>query len=158
MANLVDVRREGNFIHYRLADDEIYRSWHAMRELGMVRMAEMEKLVRDFREKRNVFEPVSMDELLHRLKSKNIVLLDVRPENEYNRGHIPYAVNIPPEKLTTNLKKLTKKKEYLAYCRGPFCVFADDAVNFLVKNGFRARRITEGFPDWKMRGLPIEQS
>ncbi|WP_276501809.1 ArsR/SmtB family transcription factor [Terrimonas pollutisoli] len=155
-ANLVEIRRGGNFIHYRLSHDEIYRAWQAMRELGLERMTEMERLIKDFREKRNILEAVKIDELLNRLKSKNIVLLDVRPAGEYKNGHIPDAINIPVEELSAKLKKLAKNKEYIAYCRGPFCVFADEAVTLLVKKGFKAKRLFEGFPDWKLKGLPIE--
>ena len=154
-ANLVEIRREGNFIHYRLSHEKIYRSWQTIRELGLERMAEMEKLIKDFREKRNTLESVKIDELLVRLKSKNIVLLDVRPGGEYKNGHIPNAINIPIEELSARLKKLSKNKEYIAYCRGPFCVFADDAVNMLIKKGFKAKRLIEGFPDWKLRDLPV---
>jgi rhodanese-related sulfurtransferase/DNA-binding MarR family transcriptional regulator len=155
-ANLVEIRREGNFIHYKLTHEEIYRSWQMLRELGLKRIAEMEKLVKDFREKRNSLEALNMDELLIRMKSKHVVVLDVRPETEFKNGHIPGAINIPVEAFVTKLKKLPKNKEYVAYCRGPFCVFADEAVNILVKKGFKAKRLTEGFPDWKMKGLPVE--
>lgn len=155
-ANLVEIRRGGNFIHYRLSHEEIYKSWQALRELGLERMAEMEKLIRDFREKRNTLEAIKIEELLNRIKSKNIVLLDVRPASEYKNGHIPDAINIPVEKLSAKLKKLPKNKEYIAYCRGPFCVFADEAVSLLIKKGFKAKRLLEGFPDWKLKGLPIE--
>lgn len=116
----------------------------------------MDKLIKDFREKRNTLEVVKIDELLNRLKSKNIVLLDVRPPGEYKNGHIPNAINIPVEELSAKLKKLPKHKEYIAYCRGPFCVFADEAVSMLIKKGFKAKRLVEGFPDWKLKGLPVE--
>ena len=155
-ANLVEIRRERNFIHYKLAHGEIYKSWQMLRELGLKHIAEMEKLVKDFREKRNSLEVLRMDELLTRMKSKNVVVLDVRPAIEFKNGHISGAINIPVEELATKLKKLPKNKEYVAYCRGPFCVFADDAVNILTKKGFKAKRLVEGFPDWKMQGLPIE--
>jgi len=155
-ANLVEIRRGGNFIHYRLSHDQIYKSWQTLRELGLQRMAEMEKLIKDFREQRNTLEVVKIDELIDRLKSKNIVLLDVRPTTEYNNGHIPEAINIPIEKLSAKLKTLSRHKEYIAYCRGPFCVFADEAVSMLIKKGFKAKRLIEGFPDWKLKGLPIE--
>jgi rhodanese-related sulfurtransferase/predicted transcriptional regulator len=155
-ANLVEIRREGNFIYYRLAHEEIYKSWQTMRQLGLERIAEMEKIIKEFREKRNVLEVVRMDELLTRMKSTNIILLDVRPTSEYDAGHIPGALNIPVEDLTYQLKKLSKNKEYVAYCRGPFCVFADEAVNILIKKGFRAKRLAEGFPDWKLKRLPVE--
>lgn len=155
-ANLVEIRRERNFIHYKLPHGEIYKSWQMLRELGLKHIAEMEKLVKDFREKRNSLEVLKMDELLTRMKSKNVVVLDVRPAIEFKNGHISGAINIPVEELATKLKKLPKNKEYVAYCRGPFCVFADDAVNILTKKGFKAKRLVEGFPDWKMQGLPIE--
>jgi rhodanese-related sulfurtransferase/predicted transcriptional regulator len=155
-ANLVEIRREGNFIYYRLAHEEIYKSWQTMRQLGLERIAEIEKIIKEFREKRNVLEEVRIDELLTRMKSKNIILLDVRPTTEYNDGHIPGAINIPVKELTYQLKKLSKNKAYVAYCRGPFCVFADEAVNILIKKGFRAKRLAEGFPDWKLKGLPFE--
>jgi rhodanese-related sulfurtransferase/predicted transcriptional regulator len=155
-ANLVEIRREKNFIHYRLAHEEIYKSWQNLRDLGIERVAEIEKLINDFREKKDGLEPINLEELLNRLKSKNVVLLDVRPEGEYNKGHIPQAINIPVEALSAKLKKLPKDKEYIAYCRGPFCVFADEAVNILSKKGFKARRLVEGFPDWKSKGLRVE--
>jgi rhodanese-related sulfurtransferase/predicted transcriptional regulator len=155
-ANLVEIRREKNFIHYRLAHEEIYKSWQNLRDLGIERVAEIEKLINDFREKKDGLESINLEELLNRLKSKNVVLLDVRPEGEYNKGHIPQAINIPVEELSAKLKKLPKDKEYIAYCRGPFCVFADEAVNILSKKGFKARRLVEGFPDWKSKGLRVE--
>jgi len=154
--SIVEIRREKNFIHYRLAHDEIYRSWQNLRELGMERIADIEKLIKNFRQKKDGLEPIKLGELIKRLKEKNIVLLDVRPEKEYNNGHIPKAINIPVQALLTKLKKLPKNKEYIAYCRGPFCVFADDAVNILSNKGFKARRLVEGFPDWRSKGLRIE--
>jgi len=150
-ANLVEIRREGNYIHYKLAHDEIYKSWQMLRELGLKHIAEMEKLVNDFREQRNSLEVLKLDELLTRMKSKNVVVLDVRPKTEFENGHIPGAVNIPLEELAKQLKKLPKNKEYVAYCRGPFCVFADDAVQLLTQKGFKAKRLEEGYPDWKIK-------
>jgi rhodanese-related sulfurtransferase len=155
-ANLVEIRRAGNFIYYCLAHEEIYKSWQSLRELGLDRIAEVDKLIKDFREERNSLEAVKIDELLNRIKSKNIVLIDVRPAGEYKNGHITGAINIPVEKLSAELKKLPKHKEYIAYCRGPFCVFADEAVSMLIKKGFKAKRLVEGFPDWKLKGLPFE--
>jgi rhodanese-related sulfurtransferase/predicted transcriptional regulator len=154
-ANLVEIRREGNVIHYKLTHEEIYRSWQMLRELGLNHIAEMERLVKDFREKRNSLEALSMDELATKMRSKNVVILDIRPETEFKNGHIPGAINIPIEELTTRIKKLQKNKEYVAYCRGPFCVFADEAVAMLNKKGFTARRLNEGFPDWALKGLPV---
>jgi len=155
-ANLTEIRREKNFVHYRLAHEEIYKSWKNFRELGIERVAEIKKVVNDFREEKNLLKPINIDELLKRLNSRNVMLLDVRPKQEYNNGHIPKAINIPPDELSSRLKKLSKSKEYIAYCRGPFCVFADEAVSVLSKKGFKARRLIEGFPDWKSRELQIE--
>lgn len=153
---LVEIRRQGNFIYYRLAQEEIYKCWRTFRQFGLEHIAEMEKLVTDFREKRNSLEAVGIDELVSRMKSKNVILLDVRPADEFKNGHIPGAVSVPVKELPLKLKKLAKNKEYVAYCRGPFCVFADEAVQLLTKNGFRAKRLEVGFPDWKVEGLPVE--
>lgn len=153
--NLVEIRRQGNFIYYRLTSEKIYKSWQTLRELGTEHLAEIEKLVNAFREKRNSLEVLSMDELAIRMKSKNVVVLDVRPAKEFEDGHIPGAINVPIEELSGKLKKFSKNKEYVAYCRGPFCVFADDAVKLLRQKGFKAKRLGEGFPDWKANGLPV---
>ena len=107
---------------------------------------------------KNSLEAVTLDELLSRMKSRNVVLLDVRPEGEYQNGHIPGAINIPAEALEKRLKELKKNKEYIAYCRGPFCVYADEAVSILSKKGFKARRLTDGFPDWALKGLPVDRA
>jgi len=157
-ANLVEIRRSKNYIHYRLSHEEIYITWQTLRKLGLERVAEVEKLVRDFRGMKNSLEAVTLDELLSRMKSKDVILLDVRPDGEYRNGHIPGAINIPPERLEKRLKELKKNKEYIAYCRGPFCVFADEAVNILSKKGFKARRLADGFPDWALKGLPVDRA
>ena len=154
-SNLVEVKREGNYIRYRLADETIYKSWYNLREIGFDRVPEIEKLINDYREKKNVLEAVSISDLMQRMKTKKIILLDIRPVEEYNAGHLPDAISVPIEKLPAILKKLPKNKEYVAYCRGSLCVFADDAVQLLKKKGFNARRLEEGFPDWKLKGLPI---
>lgn len=150
-ANLVEVRRDGNFIHYRLANDHIYRSWKDLRSIGMESLPEITSLVKDFKAGKKGLKPIRLEELMSRIRSKNIVLLDVRPELEYHAGHIPNAINIPIEKFKHRIHLLHKSKEYIAYCRGPFCVFADDAVHYLTQNGFKARRLEEGFPDWKLK-------
>ena len=140
-SNLVEIKREGNFIRYRLADKTIYKSWYNLREIGFDRVPEIEKLINDYREKKNVLEAVSISDLMQRMKSKKIILLDIRPVEEYNAGHLPDAMSVPIETLPAILKKLSKNKEYVAYCRGSLCVFADDAVQLLKKNGFNARRL-----------------
>lgn len=154
--NLVSTRRQGNFIYYRLAHEDIYESLQTLRQLGFERVAEMEKVVKDFRVHRNSLEALDMDELLDRMKSRNVVLLDVRPVKEFKNGHIPGAMNVPLDELSDRLKKLPKTKEYIAYCRGSFCVFADEAVHLLTQKGYKAKRLEQGFSDWKVKGLPVE--
>jgi rhodanese-related sulfurtransferase/DNA-binding MarR family transcriptional regulator len=155
-SNLVAITREGNYIRYRLADEKIYAIWSSLRAAGFERIAEIEKLARDYREKRHTLEAVSIDDLLVRVKNKNVVIIDVRPEVEYIAGHIPGSLSVPIEKLSAAIKTFSKSRQYIAYCRGPLCVFADEAVSLLTKKGFNAKRLEEGFPDWKLRGLPVE--
>lgn len=154
-SNLVEVEREGNYIRYHLTNDKIFKTWSSLREVGFERVAEIDRLIKDYREKKNVLEAITIDELLTRMKTKNIVLLDIRPGEEFNSGHIPGALSVPLDSLSTIIKTLAKNKEYVAYCRGPLCVFADDAVSILNKKGYKAKRLQEGFPDWKLKGLPI---
>lgn len=155
-SNLVLIRRQGNFIFYRLSDVEIYRSLQSLRQLGIDRIAEMEKVIKGYREAKNSLEVLNMEELLDRMKSKNVILLDVRPTDEFEKGHIPGAIHVPANELMKKLKKLPKTKEYIVYCRGPFCVFADEAIHVLTKNGYKAKRLEQGFADWKVKGLPVE--
>ena len=149
-SNLVQIKRKGNFILYRLANDNVYKSWKNLRDIGMESLPAVEKIIKDFRKKKSSFEPVRLEDLLSRMKSSNIILLDVRPEQEFNAGHIPNSINIPIDLLLRRIGELKKSKRYVAYCRGPFCVFADDAVQLLTKYGFKANRLEEGYPDWKI--------
>lgn len=155
-AQLVDITRQGNFIHYRLANTNVFKTWKALRELGVERIATIEKLVRDFRHSKFKFESVTIDQLVKKIEAGKITILDVRPEAEFNTGHIANAISIPIEQLADRLKELPKKNEIIAYCRGPFCVYADEAVAFLTKAGYKATRLGEGFPDWSLMGLPVE--
>lgn len=150
-SNLVQIKRNGNFILYRLASDNVYRSWKNLRDIGMESLAELEKTVKDFRVKKSSFEPVRLEDLLSRMKTSSIILLDVRPEQEFKAGHIPNSINIPIDQLLGRIGELKKSKRYVAYCRGPFCVFADDAVQLLTQKGFKATRLEEGYPDWKIK-------
>lgn len=154
--NLVEIRREGNFIRYRLASDKVSLIWQLLRELGTERIAEIEKVLKDFRAQKKGLESVTIDELLKKMHKQNVLLIDVRPQEEYESGHIANALSIPIGQLAKRLKDLPKNKEIIAYCRGPYCVFADEAIELLVKKKFKARRLEEGFPDWKLRGLPVE--
>lgn len=99
-----------------------------------------------------------MDELLKKVEAQEVIVLDVRPEKEYQRGHIHRAISIPIDQLSLRVKELSEKTEIIAYCRGPFCVYADEAVELLIQNGFKANRLEEGFPDWQIKGYPVEKS
>ncbi len=158
LAQLVDVHRQGNFIYYRLANGNVFKAWKALRELGVERIATIRKMVKDFRQSKFKFESVTIEELLKKLESGKVTILDVRPQTEYNRGHIARAISIPIDELKDRMKELPKRKEIIAYCRGPFCVYADEAVALLSKAGYKATRLEEGFPDWQLRELPVEVS
>lgn len=157
-AQLVDINRQGNFIYYRLANANVFKTWRALRELGVERIATIEKLVKDFRQSKFKFESVTIEGLLQKLESGKVTILDVRPQNEFNKGHIANAVSIPIDELKARMSELPKRTEIIAYCRGPFCVYADEAVALLNKGGFKATRLEEGFPDWQIQQLPIEVS
>ena len=157
-AQLVDVNRQGNFIYYRLANRNVFKAWKALRELGVEQIATIEKLVKDFRKSKFDFECVTIDDLIEKLDSGKVTILDVRPESEYKQGHIVNAISIPIDELSKRLMELPKRTEIVAYCRGPFCVYADEAVALLTKAGYKATRLEEGFPDWKLQDLPVEVS
>jgi rhodanese-related sulfurtransferase/DNA-binding transcriptional ArsR family regulator len=155
-AALVDSRKQGLFVFYRLAHPSVFDLSRAIRTVAEHQLADLERLVREHFGERADAEPVEMDELLKRARSKNVVILDTRPANEYAAGHIARAVSVPVEELQRQLRRLPKDKEYVAYCRGPYCVYADRAVEILRSHGRRARRLREGFPEWRAAGLPVE--
>ena len=157
-AQLVEINRQGNFIYYRLASNNVFKAWKALRDLGFERIATIEKLVRHFRKSKYDFETVTNDDLLRKLESGNVTILDVRSESEYKTGHIANALSIPIDQLSKRLKELPKGTEIVVYCRGPFCVFADDAVALLSKAGYKVTRLEEGFPEWQLQELPVEVS
>jgi rhodanese-related sulfurtransferase len=155
-AQLVEVRREGLYAYYRLADEDVFRVWQSVRGLGERRLAEIDRVTRTYLEDRESLEVVGAEELMQRLQDENVVILDVRPEEEYRAGHIPGALSIPVERLEARLRDIPRDLEVIAYCRGPYCVFADEAVRLLHEHGYRARRFEEGLPDWRAAGLPVE--
>lgn len=157
-AQLVDITRNGNFVHYRLANTNVFKAWKALRDLGVERIAAVEKLVKDFRKSRFQLESVTIDELISKLNSGKVTILDVRPESEFKSGHIANSISIPFDQLAKRLKELPKRNEIIAYCRGPFCVYADDAVAMLTKAGYKAKRLEEGYPDWAIMDLPVEMN
>ena len=154
-AALVESRKEGLFVFYRLAGAEVFELSRVLRTVAEGRLAEFERLVRDHFGDRADAEAVPIAELLKRARSKKVVILDTRPASEYVAGHIPGAISVPVADLKRRLQKLTKGKEYVAYCRGPYCVYADRAVELLRAHGRRAQRLLDGFPEWRAAGLPV---
>ncbi len=157
-ARLVDVRRQGTYAWYRLSDEQVLRLWLNLREVGAMQLAEIERIVEDFFKDRKDLEATTCEDLLRQIQAGSVVVLDVRPEQEYSAGHIRSARSIPVNELETRLKEIPKKKTIVAYCRGPYCVLADEAVAILRAKGFNALRFEGGFPDWKARGLPVERA
>lgn len=155
-AGLVDSRRDGLFIHYRLTDDSVTRLCASVRTVAEQRLAELERVVRDEFGDRDGSIPIGLTELMDRIRRDDVIVLDARPAHEYFAGHIPGALSIPVDELQSRLRRLPKTKEYVAYCRGPYCAYADRAVEILQGSGRRATRLSEGFPEWKAAGLPVE--
>jgi rhodanese-related sulfurtransferase len=155
-AQLVDAEKRGLYVEYRLADEEVCRFFVAFRLLGQARLAEVEQVVREYFERRGAMEAVQTDELLRRVKSGEVTVLDVRPSEEYEAGHIPGALSIPVGQLKRRLKELPAGRQVVAYCRGPFCVMAAEAVELLRKEGFTAHRLEHGVADWRARGWRVK--
>lgn len=156
-ARLVTAEKKGLHVYYRIADDEVCRFFVSLRRLAESRLAEVEQVAREYFAARGAMEPVGGDELLRRAKNGDVVVLDVRPAEEYRAGHIPGAVSIPVGELRSRLKELPKNRQIVAYCRGPYCVMAVEAVALLRKKGFKAQRMEQGVVDFRARGFRIEQ-
>ncbi len=157
-AQLVLARREGLFVHYRLTGPEVVSLMLAVRHAAEQHVAEVDRVVRDFLGERDDFEPVTPDELSRRMTNGEVVVLDVRPEQEYAAGHIAGARSIPVADISERLAELPREHEYVAYCRGPYCVYADEAVAVLRANGLKAQRLSEGYPEWWLSGRPVHTS
>ena len=157
-AALVDSRKEGLFVHYRLADSAVIELCIALRTVAERRNAALERLVREHFGERSDAEAVPMVDLLKRARSRDVIVLDTRPASEYAAGHIPGALSVPVHELQQRLRQLPRNKEYVAYCRGPYCVYADRAVEMLRNSGRRARRLRGGLPEWRAAGFPISTS
>lgn len=155
-ASLVESRKQGQFVYYRLADPAISDLCRALRTVSERRLAELDRLVREHFGDRSAGDPVSMRELLRRAKAGDVVILDTRPAREYEAGHIAGAISVPVSDLRRRLEELPRYKDYVAYCRGPYCAYADQAVELLQARGRRARRLLEGFPEWRMAGYPVD--
>jgi rhodanese-related sulfurtransferase/DNA-binding transcriptional ArsR family regulator len=154
-ARLVESRKEGLFVHYRVADDVVLGLLESVRKVAETRLAEVDRLVASYFGDRADMDAIGFDELRSRLKSGSVILVDVRPTAEFAAGHIAGAVSIPHDELEERLRELPKDKEIVAYCRGPYCVFADQAVATLKGKRRKARRLEAGFPEWKSAGLPV---
>jgi rhodanese-related sulfurtransferase len=154
-ARLVETRKQGTRVYYRLADEAVCTLFFAVRDLARARLTEVDKIMRDYFEARDDLEPVRREDLLRRVQSGNVVVLDVRPVEEYLAGHIPGAISVPLPELENRLVDLPEGAEFVAYCRGPYCVFAPNAIGHLRAKGFAARRLEDGFPEWKFAGLPV---
>jgi rhodanese-related sulfurtransferase len=154
-AQLVDVRRTGTYAFYRLADDSVLNLWMHLRNTGEKQISEIRELVHSFLHDRNALQAISQEELKKRLEDPGLVVLDVRPLPEYEAGHIAGARSLPILELRSRLAELPRSRKIVAYCRGPHCVFADEAVEFLHSKGLKASRLESGFPEWKLQGYPI---
>jgi rhodanese-related sulfurtransferase len=158
-AGLVTGRRQGTSISYRLADPEVFQLWQALRSLAASRLAEVERLATAYLGARDQLEPVTRQELARRLQDgDSMVVLDVRPAAEYAAGHLPGAVSVPVDELRRRLAELPADREIVAYCRGPYCAFAHEAVAVLREEGFSARRLEDGLPEWRAAGLAVTRS
>jgi rhodanese-related sulfurtransferase len=155
-ARMVESKRDGLYAYYRLVGEEVFEVWRAVRGLGESRLAEIDWVVETYLKDRDALEVVGAIALMERLSDGSVVVLDVRPEEEYRAGHIPGALSVPVDALEAALQTLPKDREIVAYCRGRYCVFSDEAVRLLEARGFRARRLMEGFPEWRAAGLPVE--
>jgi rhodanese-related sulfurtransferase len=152
---LVHSRKEGLQVIYSLASDDVLRLVTAMRRVAELHLAEVDRIVRDNFESKDNLTPVRREELLDRVRAGEAMVIDVRPPSEYLAGHIEGAINIPLSALPDRLDQLSNEQEIVAYCRGPYCMLAFDAVEELRKRGFRARRLEDGFPEWKAEQLPV---
>lgn len=154
-ARLVDGRRDGVRVYYRLADDAVYRLLIALQEVGRIRLAEVQQVERDYFRARDGMEAIPRRELQRRIERGDVIVIDVRPRDEYRAGHVPHAVSIPLDDLAEHLRALPPGREVVAYCRGPYCVLATEAVEVLRKAGRQARRMEGGLPEWKLDALPV---
>jgi rhodanese-related sulfurtransferase len=156
-AGLIVGRKEGQFVYYRLAGDEIVELLGALGRTGAAYLAEVERTVRLYFAAKDDLEPVPARELLERARKGLVTVLDVRPPEEFAQGHVPGAVNIPVHELEKRLAELPRRREVVAYCRGPYCLMSYDAVVLLRKKGLKARRLEDGLPEWRLAGLPVQR-
>ena len=157
-AGMVAARKEGLYVFHRLAGDGIVRLLAALRAVGQEHLAEVDKLVKLYLDSNDSLEPVPAKELMQRAKKGLVTVLDVRPPEEFSAGHIRGAINVPVAELRKRLKEIPQGQDVVAYCRGPYCLLAFEAVAELRRRGRRARRLEDGFPEWQSAGLPVDRS
>lgn len=155
-AHMVETRRQGTSIYYRIASQGVAALWLSLRQVGEAHLAEIDRVVETFLQDRHLLQPIEADTLLHLLSQDQVILLDVRPVEEYATAHLPHARSMPVVELEAHLSELPPEKEIIAYCRGPYCVFADEAVALLHAHGYHARRLEHGVADWQASGFPVE--
>ena len=157
--NLVSARREGVRTYYRIANPKLLRAWEVMREVALEQLEAVEDLMQVIRQANVAARPVeelTLAELLRRLEREDVVLLDVRPAEEYKRGHLPKALSLPLEEIDRRWKDLPRDKELVAYCRGPYCVLSDRAAQKLREYGIPVKKLSVGYPEWEQAGFPVE--
>jgi len=154
-ARLVETEKSGLFVTYRLADEQVCQFFRSLRNLAETRLTEVREITREFLANRQGLEPVDRDALLTKVREGAVTVLDVRPAEEYRAGHIPGALSIPLKELERRLSDLPRDREVVAYCRGPYCVLAVEAVEILRSRGFSAFRLEENVQDWREEGLPV---
>ncbi|MBW3577114.1 MAG: metalloregulator ArsR/SmtB family transcription factor [Actinobacteria bacterium] len=157
-AGLVATRRSGTYVHYRLVSDQVAEAWWALRRLAASQLDDVDQLARAYLGDRDEIETITRGQLRERIDRGEVVVVDVRPAPEYSAGHIPEAISIPPDRLDDLLDDLPADRDVVAYCRGPYCVYADDAVRRLRERGQRAIRLQDGLPEWRHAGHPIEST
>ena len=155
---VVEARREGQRVIYKLADPEVVVLLGALSRVTQRNVGAVEKVLNSYFRERDNLEPVSRKELLRRMRDGLVTLIDTRPEEEFTAGHLPGAINVPLSDLKRRLRELPRDQEIVAYCRGPYCVLSYEAVAELRRRGFKAFRLEDGFPEWKAAGLPVEDS
>ena len=155
-SGLVDTVRDGKYIYYELFDERVLETWRALRQLGFSRNHEISELLQDYRRRKEQLNLISSDELMQKLENNEVYLIDVRPVEEFNVGHIKQADSLPHKQITKRMQELPKDREIVAYCRGPLCLMADEAVSLMKKEGLNACRLENGFADWLAEKRPVE--
>lgn len=156
-ASLVVVRREGKRRFYSLTGDDVVKLVSSLRNTAEKHLAEVERLMQSYLAHKDALEAISAEELLKRAEQGEVTVLDIRPEEEFKAGHLPNAINIPPDKVAQRLEKLECNQTIVAYCRGPYCLYSYDAVKLLREKGYKAQRLEDGFPEWQAAGYPVHK-